>query len=140
MFELIKIVHFLSIVVGIGAGMANLVAGARLKFSQPEQAKTVAAYRVTMAQISTIGLIGLWLTGLAMMAMSGADFVAYGAVFQWKIGAVVVLSIISATSNTMVFRAKRAGKPPNFMYLSRLGMGAQICAIAALILAVFAFS
>jgi hypothetical protein len=140
MFELIKIVHFLSIVAGIGAGVANIVAGARLKFSQPEQAKTVGAFRMTMAQISTVGLIGLWLTGLAMIAMSGTEFATSSEAFQWKIAAVVVLSIISATSNTIVFRAKRAGKPPNFMHLSRLGMSAQLFAIAALILAVFAFS
>lgn len=140
MFELLKMIHFLSFSIAIGAGISSLVLAARLAGFPPQAMPQLGGFRLILGRLSTIGLLLLWLTGIAMIAATGGLKVFDNQVFLWKLGAVSVLTLFSITANVMVAKAKKAAKPPDARLMKRLGYWSQAMAILALTLAVVAFS
>lgn len=140
MLELLKIIHFLSFAVAIGAGVANLSLGARMATFPPQAMPPLGGFRLFLGQLSTIGLVLLWLTGLSLIAAtSGAGALANPA-FLLKLVAVIVLTVFSVMANLTVLQAKKAGTPPDATRMKRLGMGSQAMAVLALAFAVIAFN
>ena len=140
MLELLKIIHFLAFTIAIGAGMASLVSVLALSRLPPDTQPTVGKFRKKLGMISSIGLGFLWATGLAMIMFFHGPALFSNSAFLWKMAAVVILTLISAAANFEVMRSMMQSRPPNGQLLVRLTIGAQISGIAALILAVFAFT
>jgi len=138
--ELLKAIHFLSFSIAIGAGVSNLFLGARLAAFPPQAMPALGGYRLLLGKLSTLGLILLWLTGISMVAATGGMGVLDNQAFLWKLAAVVVLTVLSVAANLTVFKAKKAGRPPDANRMKHLGVGSQAMAILALILAVAAFN
>lgn len=139
MFEVLKIIHFLSFSVAIGAGVSNLVLGTRLASFPPQAMPPLGGFRLLLGKLSTIGLVLLWLTGLSMIA-SANGMAVNSTLFALKITAVVGLTILSIIANMTVAKAKKVAAPPDANLMKRLGLGSQAFAILALMLAVFAFA
>lgn len=140
MSEFLLVIHFLSFSVAIGAGVSNLTLGARLAGFPPPAMPALGGFRLLLGKFSTIGLILLWVTGIAMIATSHGMAIFENTIFLWKLAAVIVLSGFSIMANMTVAQAKKAGGPPDALRMKRLGYGSQAMAILAVILAVIAFS
>lgn len=139
MVELLKIIHFLSFSVAIGAGVANLTLGARLASFPSEAMPPLGGFRLFLGKLSTIGLVLLWITGILMVAATNGTSTFESPTFLLKIAAVIVLTIFSIMANLTVSQAKKAGTPPDASRMKQLGIGSQAMAVLAIILAVFAF-
>ena len=140
MFEALKIIHFLGLAAGIGAGLANMVAAMKLGAVPAEARPMVGGYRITLGQISTIGLILLWITGIWMVAAYMDPAIKGNLVFQLKIVAVIGLTIMAVLSNLTVAKARKAGTPPDPQRMKMLGMISMVFSLSALILAVAVFN
>lgn len=140
MFELMKLVHFLGLIAGIGGGAANLLAGRVMAGQAPENRAGLAAFRPLLAKTSTYGLVLLWLSGITLLNMTMVVALFENPVFIWKMVAVVVLTLISVTANLTMIRARKSGNPPDAQLMKKLGIWGQVFAILALILAVIAFN
>ena len=136
---LLKIIHFLSLAVGIGIGVANMVIGIRLRKAQDETAQFVRATQGVLGQIALGAIILLWLTGIAMWVewhQMRAD-----SAFLVKIVAVIILTAVSVDLNIRGARARRGqGQPPSPAFMRRAGMISGLMSVIAVIFAVIAFS
>ncbi len=140
MLELLKIIHFIGIIMGIGAGMANMLAGRGLAGVPRDAMPIVGRFRQGLGKMSTLGLILLWISGIILVkTQGGADIIAVPA-FKLKLAAVVVLTGFSIAANYTVFQAKRAGSPPDAERMKKISLGAMIFGLLALAMAVFAFT
>ncbi len=90
--------------------------------------------------MSTFGLVLLWLSGIALIAMRADISLLSDGVFQLKLAAVVALTGFSIAANLTVFAAKKASTPPNAARMKSISMGAIIFGTLALVLAIIAFS
>ncbi len=138
--EVLKIIHFLSFTVAIGAGIASLISVKALAGLPPDAMPTVGRFRKMLGMLSTMGLAFLWATGLAMIMGFHGTAILADAAFQWKMAAVVVLTLVAAAANFESMRAMMQGRPPNGGLLVRYTIAAQIAGITALVLAVISFS
>lgn len=139
MLVLLKAIHFLSFTVAIGAGISNLLLGARLTVFPPQAMPPLVGFRLFLGKLSTIGLILLWLTGIWMVTATHGFGVFENSAILLKLAFVVVLTILSIVANMTVAKAKKLGTPPDASRMKRLGFGSQAMAILALILAIVAF-
>ena len=139
MQELLKIIHFLSFSVAIGAGAANIVAGRQLLSMPAEVMPKIGAYRMTLGKITTIGLGLLWITGIWLVFLLGGSVFSNGW-FLLKLAVVVLLTVISVKANFTIINARKAGTPPDAERMKMLGQAGLAVAVLALILAVLAFS
>ena len=140
MLAALKLVHFIGVILGFVGGIANAMAEKRLGGVPPEAMPTIAAFREALAKLSTIGLVLLWLSGIALIWGWYGWAVFESPLFSLKIAAVVVLSGFSLAANLTVLQARRAGTPPDPDRMRRIGMGAMTAGTVALILAVIRFS
>lgn len=139
MYEFLKIIHFLSFSVAIGAGVANQLVGLRMASIPPAAMPQIGAIRLSFGAASTIGLVLLWFTGLLLISTSVGTGVFANPMFHVKMTAVLVLTILSVIANVTVSRAKAAGTPPDAKRMKFLGQASLAVAVLTVILAVLTF-
>jgi len=139
MLELLKIIHFLSFSVAIGAGVANIMAGRRLVPLPPEAMPKAGAYRLALGKVTTIGLALLWLTGIGLILMTSTSLFSNG-LFLLKLLVVLALTAVSVLANLTIINARKAGASPDAQRMKLLGHVGPALAVLALILAVLAFT
>ena len=140
MLAALKLVHFIGVILGFVGGIGNAMADKRLSSVPPEAMPIVGAFREALAKLSSIGLLLLWLSGIAIIWGWHGWAVFESPLFSLKIAAVVVLTGFSLAANLTVLRARRAGTEPDPDRMRRIGMGAMSAGTVALILAVIRFS
>lgn len=140
MIELLKIIHYLSFAVAIGAGVSNQIVGLRLKGLPPEAMPNIGAIRLALGKVTTHGLILLWITGLAMVFLTSGAAIQQNPAFIWKMAAVLVLTAVSIMANVAVTRARANKVPPDPQLMRKLGLSGLALATVTLILAVLAFN
>ncbi len=135
---LLKIIHFLSLAVGIGIGVSNMVIGVRLRRVQGETAQFVRATQGVLGQVALGAIILLWLTGIAMWV--GWYQMRADSAFLIKIVAVIILTAVSVDLNIRGARARRGqATPPSPAFVRRAGMISGLMSVIAVIFAVIAF-
>jgi hypothetical protein len=139
MLELLKIIHFLSFSVAIGAGLANMIVGMRMADMPPAVLPQIGALRLSFGKTSTIGLGLLWLTGITMVLTAPVDPLG-DTMFRLKLVAVVLLTLASVLANMTVVKARAVGAPPDAKRMKTLGQASLAMAVLALILAILAFT
>jgi len=139
-FEILKFTHILGVVLGIGGGLANAVAAAKLASLPPETGPIVGGFREALGKMSTLGLVFLWLSGIALIGVSGATGLLSDPIFLAKMAAVLVLTGFSIAANVTVISAKKAGGPPDMARMKLISQGALISGLLALVLAVVTFA
>jgi hypothetical protein len=140
MLELLKFIHFFGLIIGIGGGIANAMAAKRLASVPSEARPMVGMFRESLGKLSTAGLILLWLSGLAMVAIYRGSGIFSDPAFSLKMAAVIVLTGFSVAANVTVAQAKKAGGPPDMQRMKIVSMGALTFGLLALLLAVIQFS
>ena len=140
MIEFLKIVHFLSLAVGIGGGVANGVIGAKAARAAAEVRPVLGGISGLIGRLSGAALILLWLSGIALVYLATNGWSTLAAAFWVKLAFVVVLSAISLYLNLLVMRAQKTRTPPPAATMKRLGQIGGMCSVFIVISAVIAFT
>ncbi len=140
MLVLAKIIHFLSFSAGIGGGVAAALIGIRAKGAAADAVPTLRGLQKTLGRIGFGAIVLLWLTGIYMIYEIKGGWTGLGTVFWLKILAVIVLTAASLTGQYFALTAAKRDPAVMGPRMAKIGMMATSSAIAALILAVIAFS
>lgn len=134
MIALVKTVHILALVLALGAGLTRLTLG-RVMATQGEARPYLGPIMARFTNLNYLGLILLWISGLALVALTYSS-TSLGWAFHVKMVAVVAMTAIAATGWVQAKRGKPF--PPK---LSRpLGQATVALAVSAVLLATLAFS
>ena len=90
--------------------------------------------------MSFAGLALLWLTGIWMVAGIYDGWGNLPGLFWWKFAAVLGLTLCAGTGQALALRAQLRETPPPAALMKRLSLGGLGFSLAALVLAVLAFS
>jgi hypothetical protein len=140
MIEILKIIHFLSLAVGIGGGFANAVIGARAAASEPPVKVVLGGVSSGIGKASGVALILLWLTGISLVYLVFDGWANLPWAFWVKLAFVVVLSLLSLRMNLYVMQAARTKTPPPAAAMKVLGQLAGLSSLLIVIFAVVAFT
>ena len=132
MLAVLKIVHFLSLAVGLGGGIANGIFGAKVAPKAPEHAGPA---QKLIGRLSFAALILLWVTGLWMIRASGG-IVALGLWFWVK-----MIAVLALTAAAVAMQLAYVTLPPEKLPARAkvLGMVMTAAATLAVVFAVLAF-
>lgn len=138
MLEILKIIHFLSLAVGIGLGVASMVLGARAAAAQGPAIGALRGTQGILGRISFAAIILLWITGIWLWL--GYQSGATSTLFWLKIALVVVLTGLSLNLNLKGLRAARGGPPMNPAHAKRVGQTASLVSVLIVCVAVVNFT
>ena len=137
MFELIKLLHFLALVLGAGAGIGNLYLGLAQKRSGEVPPKWIGGLRIAFARTGLLGVSLIWLTGIYLLFNQYGGWIP-GASFLLKMAAAVLLLVGVIAINLLLNRAAKTGTPSALV--PKLGMATTALTVFAVIFAVYAFN
>lgn len=140
MLILAKIIHFLCFSVGIGGGTAAALIGIRAKGAPGDAVPVLRGVQKTLGRIAFGAIVLLWLTGVYMVYADKGGWAGLGTAFWLKMLAVVVLTAASLSAQYFTLTASRRDPAKMGPVMAKIGMTATGSAVAALILAVIAFS
>jgi uncharacterized membrane protein len=140
MIEILKIVHYLSLAIGIGGGLANAIIGARAAMSDPPVKAVLGRISSIIGKTAGVAIILLWLTGIALVYLIFDGWATLPWAFWIKLAFVVVLSLLSLRMNLYVMQAARTKSPPPAATMKKLGQGAMVSSLLIVIFAVIAFT
>jgi len=126
----LKIVHYLSLAVGLGGGIANAIVGAKVTGHDPALGSPA---QKLIGRLSFVALILLWVTGIWMSGQLYA-LSDYGPWFWLKMLAVLALTAAAVTAQGSQYRGTAT---PDRM--KRLGLVMTLAATLAVVFAVLAF-
>lgn len=138
--ESLKVLHFAAFSVGIGGGLAGLMAGLRARAADPGARPALGALQRFLGRASAVSVLILWASGIALVYQLPGGWSALPPLFWAKFAAVVALTGVAASTQWLVYRGMRGGRAPGPATMLRLGVAANVLAPAALVLAVLAFT
>ncbi len=138
MLEILKIIHFLSLAVGIGIGVSNMVLGIRAAAAEGPAIGALRGTQGALGRISFIAILLLWITGLWLWF--GYHDTEASPLFIAKIVFVLVLTAASLDMNIKGRKAAGSGPPIDPAYAKRAGMIMMAMAFLAVCTAVINFS
>ena len=139
MIEALKIIHFLSVAVGVGGGFANLFLSYWARSQSIEFKTSLGALQGRLARAGFWAIVVLWLTGYALVQTNEGGFADMGLLFWLKILLVVALSILSAGMQLIalgLLPASLVAAPQRRLSVAKIGSG---LAAGIIVLAVLAF-
>lgn len=133
----VKILHFLGLMMGGASGFGSMVLMGAIRRADAPGKAALTPLRPKLANMGLIGVVLLWLSGLAMVFMGGATG-QMGLWFWFKMIAAGALLAV-AVYGLIVRRQLAAGKTvPS--YAARLPILSAPLSVVAVILAVLAFN
>ena len=139
MIATLKILHYLAFSVGIGGGIANVLAGRIAGQAGPAVAAPIGRLQARIGLASALALVVLWVTGLWLTVALYPAVGALPTAFWVKIVAVLALTATAAILQRNAFAARRTGRPPPPAQ-KWLGVLATGLAVVAVIFAAIAFT
>jgi hypothetical protein len=140
MMTLWKMIHIFALVVGVGGGVANLILMRRLRAAEGPAKPALALAMRQIGQAAALGLVLLWVSGIALAAALYASWAAMPLLFWAKIAAVVALTAVSGTAQVLSFWGMARKSPPDPALMAKLGKTGAALALTATALAVLSFS
>lgn len=137
MFTILMILHFIGLAMGMGGGMANIIAKRQMPKADPVTYPGMAMASQAVGKMASGGLLLLWLTGIGMTMIKYGG--AVPTLLYVKIGIVGVMTILVVGFNIMMIRAQRTGTPPDGDKIDRYAYSINILAILTVIVAVVLF-
>jgi hypothetical protein len=129
--------HFVGLVMGAGPGMANMVIARRAESAAPEGAAALRAVPPVLVNISTAGVVLLWISGLVLLTEAGGPS-GVPTEFWIKIAFVVILTLIVIAMQVTLAQI-RGGNRAAAGRMKALGPAAGACALLAVLFAAIAF-
>lgn len=139
MFATLKIVHLLSLILGLGLGIASLFIAARAANVDSALKPVLGRMQLINGRISFLCLIVLWITGIAMFRMHHGE-AEIQLSFALKMAAVIVMTVAGATAQFFAFKAIQANQPPPANIMGPLAKTIVAAGVLAVIMAVLAFT
>ena len=140
MMTLWKMIHMFALAVGVGGGVANLIAMRQLRAAEgPAKAALAVAMRQT-GQAAALSLVLLWVSGIALAMAIYDSWTALPLLFWAKIAAVVALTAVSGTAQVLTLWGMARKSPPDPALMAKLGKTGAALALTATALAVLSFS
>ena len=136
---ILLMIHLFSMALGLGAGISIAIAAATIEDVASEAGKAVLGVVKKLQRVGRTAVVLLWLTGIAMLAISYPDPSALGVTFYLKIAAVIVLTVAIFYAGTLGPKVASGDAAARAMS-KRLGMLGGLMSTTALILAVMTFS
>lgn len=141
MREVLLIVHFIGLALGLGTSFAYMALGIATKDMPPPERGAFYMRAFTLSRNANIGLALLIASGVALIFVNGAEatMAAGGLWFKIKLGLVVVLSVLVAIINSLVAKVKREGPGPTMAKIPKISPFALLTTLLIVITAVLAF-
>lgn len=140
METLLMTLHFLSLAVGIGGGVASAIAGAQSAKAEPPGAMALGKLQSQVGNVGYGALILLWITGIWMVYAKYGGFGDLPASFNLKMLGVLGLTAALTAMQVVKRRAMAAGGPPNASTMKMLGQLALLSAVFTIVMAVLTFN
>ena len=135
-----KLLHTLALVVGVGGGVANLIAMGRMQAAEGPAKAAISGVMRRIGMAAALGLVLLWISGIALIYALYGGWAGLPLLFWVKIAAVVALTVVSGVAQGLTLRGMARQTPPPPALMARLGRAGPVLALAATVLAVLAFS
>jgi hypothetical protein len=137
--KILLMLHFLGLAMGLAVPLANMVMGSLIaKAAGPEKA-ILGRFPLAMGKVGKIGLSLLWVTGVTMVFTRWAGFAMMPPLFNFKLAAVVLLSITVGYVISLEPRARK-GDMAAIARMEKCGKVAFGFALLAVIFAVLTFN
>ncbi len=136
--EVLLILHFLGLAMGLSVSFANMVMGGLIARAEPSERAILGRFPSAMSRVGKAGIATLWLTGILLFLHRGTSFGAMPWQFHAKLTAVVLLTVLVIYIHTLEGRAKR-GDTAAGARIPTVGKGALLLAVTAVIFAVLTF-
>jgi len=136
--QLLLIVHFLALGLGLSATVVHAVLGTLMAGADPAEARGLARLRPVMAQVGGSGLLLLWATGLMLVFTKWGGFGSLPWQFHVKLTAVVLLTGAVGASHALQAKARR-GDAAAAARLPIVGRVSLVCSVVAVVFAVLTF-
>jgi uncharacterized membrane protein len=101
------ILHFLGLALGFSTGFANMAMAGAIAKAAPAERPVLARFAPAMARIGAVGLVLLWITGIAIVKTRYGSFAILPQPFLIKIAAVVLLTMAVGYIHVLMPRAQR---------------------------------
>lgn len=135
--DALPILHLLGLLMGAAGGISSMLIMRRALAAPPEQAGALRSVGPMLARLSTIGLVLMWITGLAMVLEVGG-FGGLPPLFWAKFLFVSTLTL-AAIAIEITYAEIKKGNFAAASRLPRLGPVAGISSLLAVIFAVLTF-
>ncbi|HXH60711.1 MAG TPA: hypothetical protein VNI20_05075 [Fimbriimonadaceae bacterium] len=132
------ILHFIGLALGFSVSFSNLVMTGLISKTDPAEKPVLLRFPPLMSNLGRLGIVLLWITGVAMIYTRWDGDWALGWPFYAKIIAVVLLTITVGILTAMEQRMKK-GETEILPQMQNLGKFATLCALVALVFAVLRF-
>lgn len=139
MFELLKTMHLLCLLLGGAASLGNAVLFRRVQASGGPPPPLVADAMRTLGNMGLAAILTLWATGIPLAIMTGA-FAAGGPLFGLKLLAATAVLIIAPVMILIRNQVAAGRRPPNPPLIGRLALAVRWLVVAAIVLAVVVFN
>lgn len=136
----ILFLHFFGLMLGAAGGFASGIIMRRAISMPPDQAKTVRSLGPLLANVSAIGLVVLWVTGLILVWSKWNGLGSLPTLFWVKFVFVVTLTLASGAVHMTYAEIRRTGNVALGARLAKLGPAAGASATLAVLFAAFAFN
>jgi uncharacterized membrane protein len=141
MYDVLLILHFIGLALGVGTGLANFTLGLATRDMEPAARTQFFLRAFALGKNGSYGLLLLLVTGIGMMVSRGvhATFALGGPAFHAKLTLVVVLLGLLGYSQVLMKRAKQAQGGPTMATIPKVGRVMLLTGIGIIVCAVLAF-
>jgi uncharacterized membrane protein len=137
---LLLILHIAAFAMGTGVSFSNLMNARLAAGLEGEGFKTLGRLRMQLARVGDVLIATIWLTGLLLLWLRGGLGPGAEAWFYLKLAAAVLLTASHGLARATAGRMIRSGDRGLLPRLTQAIAGVWVSALAAILLAVLAFS
>lgn len=138
MFEALKAVHLLCLLLGGAASLGNAVLLKRVMAAGGPPPPMVADAMQVLAKMGLGAIIVFWATGIPLAVMTGA-FATGGPLFSLKLLLAAIVLVLVPLMTWLRLQMAAGKRPPNPALIGRLALIVRWLVVAAIVLAVWVF-
>ena len=141
MFDLLLVLHFIGLALGVGTSFAFMNLGIAAKDMPLPERALFFLKAFSLSKNGSIGLVLLIVSGVGMMLVKGSSVVmaSGGGFFQAKLILVVALIGFVGYMQTLMRKARKENGGPVMAKIPKVGRFGLMLGVAIIILAVLAF-
>lgn len=134
LIDIVLAVHIIGLMMGAGGGFGSMISQREALKRPADQAATLRSIGPALAMFSFIGLILMWITGLALVFLKYGGFGALPQMFWIKFIFISTLTL-AAIATQVLYGQVKAG---NTIAATRVPAFGQIAGISSILAVVFA--
>lgn len=138
MTDALLALHFIGLMLGAGGGFGSMISARVAAAQPPEHAPAFRALGPALARLSTVGLIVMLATGVALVLAKYGDVSALPGLFWVKMLFVTTLTLAAIVLELTYAEVKR-GNAAAAARIARIGPIAGASSLLAVVIAAFVF-